>query len=224
MFAILRYSMAGNSARFFFILSGEHPTLPLAELKAILRAYAIEHMIVGNFYKLIEVDADRAKLESIASRGAYVDEMGEEVLHTEDNLESIKKEVEFADLEPFLSSEDSFSIRMLRFGGVSKDLSRVHLEGYLGKLLAEKTGAKVETFSRNPSRISLPSGTHHSSASEREYPSAAPQKKGCIPSQHNAPKDCPLSGESLRSERWGDFSRSFLRGWWYSNRGEPSRL
>ena len=61
--------MAGNSARFFFILSGEHSTLPLAELKAILQAYAIEYKIVGNFYKLVEVEADRTRLESIAGRG-----------------------------------------------------------------------------------------------------------------------------------------------------------
>src|SRR6266566_3297589 len=162
MFATFRYSMAGNSARFFFILSGEHPTLPLAELKAILHAYAIEHKIVGSFYKLIEMEADRTKLESIASRGAYVDEMGEEILHTEDNLESIKREVEFANLEPFLSSEDSFNIRMLRFGGVSKELSRVHLEGYLGKLLAEKTGAKVDLRSpKKPFRGILAGSLFH---------------------------------------------------------------
>ena len=162
MFATFQYSMAGNSARFFFILSGEHPTLPLAELKAILHAYTIEHKIVGNFYKLIEIEADRAELESIASRGAYVDEMGEEVLHTKDNLESIKREVEFANLEPFLSSEDSFSIRMLRFGGVSKELSRVHLEGYLGKLLADKTGAKVDLRSpKKPFRGILAGSLFH---------------------------------------------------------------
>src|SRR5438309_9827002 len=162
MFAILRYSLAGNSARFYFILSGEHPTLPLAELKAILHAYAIEHKIVGNFYKLIEIEDDRAELESIASRGAYVDEMGEEVLHTEDDLASIKREVEFANLEPFLSSEDSFSIRMSRFGGVSKELSRVHLEGYLGKLLAEKTGAKVDLRSpKKPFRGILAGSLFH---------------------------------------------------------------
>ncbi|TMI57639.1 methyltransferase domain-containing protein [Candidatus Bathyarchaeota archaeon] len=136
--------MAGNSARFFFILSGEHSTLPLAELKAILQAYTIEYKIVGSFYKLVEVQGDRAKLESIAGRGGYVDEMGQEVLHTEDNLTSIKEGVQSTDLEPFLSSQDSFSVRMLRFGGVSKELSRVHLESYLGKLLAEKTGAKVD--------------------------------------------------------------------------------
>ena len=136
--------MAENSARFFFILSGEHSTLPLAELKAILQAYTIEYKIVGSFYKLVEVQGDRTKLESIAGRGGYVDEMGQEVLHTEDNLTSIKEGVQSTDLEPFLSSEDSFSVRMLRFGGVSKELSRVHLESYLGKLLAEKTGAKVD--------------------------------------------------------------------------------
>src|SRR5207245_2190614 len=111
---------------------------PLAELKAILQAYSIDYRIVGSFYKLIEVEADHAKLELIAGRGGYVDEMGEEVLHTEDNISSIKEGVESADLEQFLSSEDTFSVRMLRFGGVSKDLSRVHLESYLGGLLAEK--------------------------------------------------------------------------------------
>jgi len=162
MFATFRYSMAGNSARFFFILSGEHPTLPIAELKAILQAYAIEYKIVGNFYKLVEVEADRTRLESIASRGGYIDEMGEEVLHTEDNLPSIKREVEFTNLEPFLSSQDSFSIRMLRFGGVSKELSRVHLEGYLGKLLAEKTGAKVDLRSpKKPFRGVLAGSRFH---------------------------------------------------------------
>jgi tRNA (guanine10-N2)-dimethyltransferase len=142
--------MAGNSSRFFFILSGEHTTLPLAELKAILHAYSIEYEIVGSFYKLVEIEANRAKLETIADRGGYVDEMGQEILHSEDNLSSIKETIDATDLQPFLTSNDTFSIRMLRFGGVSRDLSRVHLESYLGKLLAEETGAKVDL--RSPTK------------------------------------------------------------------------
>ena len=162
MFATLLHSMARTSARFFFILSGEHATLPLAELKAILQAYSIDYRIVGSFYKLIEVEADHAKLELIAGRGGYVDEMGEEVLHTEDNISSIKEGVESADLEQFLSSEDTFSVRVLRFGGVSKDLSRVHLESYLGGLLAEKTGAKVDLRSpKKPFRGILAGSLFH---------------------------------------------------------------
>ncbi|TMI13432.1 methyltransferase domain-containing protein [Candidatus Bathyarchaeota archaeon] len=162
MFATLLHSMARTSARFFFILSGEHSTLPLAELKAILQAYSIDYRIVGSFYKLIEVEADHAKLELIAGRGGYVDEMGEEVLHTEDNISSIKEGVESADLEQFLSSEDTFSVRVLRFGGVSKDLSRVHLESYLGGLLAEKTGAKVDLRSpKKPFRGILAGSLFH---------------------------------------------------------------
>jgi tRNA (guanine10-N2)-dimethyltransferase len=157
-----RYSMPGHSARFFFILSGEHPTLPLAELKAILHAYEIEHRVVGSFYKLVEVEGDQARLESIAGRGAYVDEMGQEVFHSEDNLASIKETVDSTDLENFLSSKDSFSVRMLRFGGVSKDLSRVHLEGYLGKLLADKTGARVDLRSpKKPFRGILAGSLFH---------------------------------------------------------------
>jgi tRNA (guanine10-N2)-dimethyltransferase len=162
MFATFLYSMSKGSARFFFILSGEHSTLPISELKAILRAYAIEYKVVGSFYKLIEVEADRAKLELIAGRGGYVDEMGEELLHTEDNLSGIKEGVESADLEQFLSSEDTFSVRMLRFGGVSKDLSRVHLESYLGELLAEKTGARVDLRSpKKPFRGILAGSLFH---------------------------------------------------------------
>src|SRR3989442_2107188 len=88
--------------------------------------------------------------------------MGEEVLHTEDNLSGIKEGVESADLEQFLSSQDTFSVRMLRFGGVSKKLSRVHLESYLGKLLADKTGAKVDIRSaKNPLRGILAGSFFH---------------------------------------------------------------
>jgi tRNA (guanine10-N2)-dimethyltransferase len=162
MFATSRHSMERNPARFFFILSGEHSTLPLAELKAILHVHKIEHRIVGVFYKLVEVEADRDRLESIANRGAYVDEMGQEVFHTDDNLTGIKEAVESARLEPYLSSQDTFSVRMLRFGGVSKDLSRVHLESYVGNLLAGKTGARVDLRSpKKPFRGILAGSLFH---------------------------------------------------------------
>lgn len=162
MFAIIGMFMPGRPARFFFVLSGEHRTLPLAEFKAILRSYGIEHEIVGNFYKLVEVEGDRAKLVSIAGRGGYVDEMGEEIFHTEDNLASINAALDETDFTPFLSSQDSFSVRMLRFGGASKELSRVRLESYLGKLLADKTGARVELrWPEKPFRGVLAGGLLH---------------------------------------------------------------
>jgi tRNA (guanine10-N2)-dimethyltransferase len=150
MFATFLHSMAGKPSKYFFIISGEHPTLPIAELKAILRAYAVDYKIVGSFYKHVEVEADRDKLETVAGRGGYFDEMGQEIFHTEDNLESIKESVESADLDSLISSKDTFNVRMLRFGGVSKNLSRVHLESYLGNLLAEKTGAKIDL--RSPTK------------------------------------------------------------------------
>jgi tRNA (guanine10-N2)-dimethyltransferase len=88
--------------------------------------------------------------------------MGQEIFHTDDNLDSIKKAVNSADLAPFLTSHDSFSVRMLRFGGVSKELSRVHLESYLGKLLSEKTGARVDLRSpRKPLRGTLAGTLFH---------------------------------------------------------------
>jgi tRNA (guanine10-N2)-dimethyltransferase len=154
--------MTISSPRFFFVLSGEHSTLPIAELKAILRAYHIDYKIVGSFYKLVEVQGDIEKLKSIASRGGYVDEMGQEILHTADNLKSIKEAIESVDLTPYLSPQDSFSVRILRFGGVSKRLSRVHLESYVGKLIAEKTRARVDLRSpKKPIRGTLAGSLLH---------------------------------------------------------------
>jgi len=174
MFAGFPHIMARSSARFFFVLSGEHPTLPLAELKSILQAYAVSYKIVGNFFKLVELEADGRELEPIAGRGAYIDEMGQEIFHTDDNLASIKRAVEAADLEPYLSSRDSFSVRMLRFGGASKNLSRVQMESYLGKLLSEKTGARVDLRNpRKPFRGTLAGSMFHLGLIMNQRPKAS---------------------------------------------------
>ncbi|HEX4921013.1 MAG TPA: hypothetical protein VFV92_09770, partial [Candidatus Bathyarchaeia archaeon] len=63
-------------------MSGEHPTLPMAEMKAILEANEIPFKITGSFYKLAELEADPGAVKKVANRGAFIDEMGTEIVHS----------------------------------------------------------------------------------------------------------------------------------------------
>ncbi len=139
-----------DPTRVFVILSGEHPTLPLAEMSAILDANRIPFKIAESFFKLVEIDADIHAVKTIADRGAFMDEVGEEIVHSGPTLEEIDDAVKSSDLPRFLQADESFSIRVLRFGGVSKEMPRVKLEGHLGWLMNKVTNARVDL--ENPQR------------------------------------------------------------------------
>jgi tRNA (guanine10-N2)-dimethyltransferase len=133
-----------NPTRVFVILSGEHRTLPLAEMSAILDANRIPFKIAGSFFKLAEIDADIQAVKTIAARGAFMDEVGQEIVHSAPTMEEIDDAVKSSDLPRYLQADESFSVRVLRFGGVSKELRRVKLEGHLGWLMNKVTNAKVD--------------------------------------------------------------------------------
>ncbi len=140
-----------DPTRVFFILSGEHPTLPLAELKAILEAHKIPFKITGSFYKLVELETKLDAVKAAFGKGGFVDETGLEIFHAGPTISEIDGEVKSADLSRYLTSEDSFSVRVLRFGGVLKGMSRVKLEAHLGWLLARETRAKIDL--ENPEKL-----------------------------------------------------------------------
>ncbi len=129
--------------RIFVVLSGEHPTLPMGELKAILDANHIRFKMLDSFYKLVEIEADLGAVKKIAGRGAFIDEVGQEIMHSGVTIPEIDDAVKTSDLRRYINSDESFSIRVHRFGGVSKETSRVRLEGHLGWLIGRLTGARV---------------------------------------------------------------------------------
>src|SRR2546427_5266833 len=87
-----------DPTRVFVILSGEHPTLPLAEMSAILDANRIPFKIAESFFKLVEIDADIHAVKTIADRGAFMDEVGEEIVHSGPTLDEIDDAVKSSDL------------------------------------------------------------------------------------------------------------------------------
>src|SRR2546426_12219820 len=108
--------------RVFVILSGEHPTLPLAEMSAILDANRIPFKIAESFFKLVEIDADIDAVKTVADRGACMDEIGEEIGHSRPTVDEIDDAVKSSNLPRYLQAAESFSVRTSSFGGAPKEM------------------------------------------------------------------------------------------------------
>ncbi len=136
--------MGEDGARLYLAMSGEHPTLPFSEATAILDAYKVAYHVSNRRFKLVELQAPVNAAELVARRAAYVDEAGVEIFQSVPEMSEIAKTLRSSNMSDYIRPEDSFNIRVARYGGVSKELSRVKLEAELGGLVASQTGSKVD--------------------------------------------------------------------------------
>jgi len=134
----------------FLVTSGEHPTLPLSEAKAILDAYKVDYRVGETHYKLVELEAPASAADLVAKRAGYVEEAGIEIFHSLPEPAEIKKTMRSLDLTRYISPQESFSIRVARYGGISKEVSRVKLEAELGGVMLSQIAARVDL--ENPIR------------------------------------------------------------------------
>ncbi len=158
----------------FFVISGEHPTLPLAELTAILRASGTKFDIKAQQFKFVEVDANIDVAFDVGRRAGYTDEAGVHVFTSEPTLDGIGQATGGAALSEFLLKDESFNIRVARYGGVLKEIARVRLEAFLGERIARETGAKVNLTSPNKKfRGILTGSSFHLGLIEYQRPKAS---------------------------------------------------
>ncbi len=128
----------------FFVVSGEHPTLPKAELLAILDAQNAKYKVGATEYKLVKVQVDGLTPYDVAKRAGFTEEAGIGLFQSSANVESIAHELDSSGLDNFLSPQEGFSVRVARFGGASRSLSRTKLEPFLGDLVVKKTKGRVD--------------------------------------------------------------------------------
>jgi len=143
--------MNGDASRLYFVVSGEHPTLPKAELLAILETLGVSHSIETTSYKLVEVEAPPSCLQEVVRRGGFVDEGGTVLFRSRATYDAIADSVKMVDVNGRLSKRDKFSVRVDRFGEDTDEVSTVKLESTVGALLADKSGAKVDL--QRPSKL-----------------------------------------------------------------------
>jgi tRNA (guanine10-N2)-dimethyltransferase len=131
-------------ARLFFVVSGEHRTLPHAEIRAILQSQGINFKETGASTKLLRVTADSSALNAVARRSVMYEQCGIEVAAISQGKKRLLSLLSRMDLSRHFAERRSFAVRSLRIGGALRYLNRSKLEREIGGVLREKShGVKV---------------------------------------------------------------------------------
>ncbi|MBN1785327.1 MAG: hypothetical protein JW815_06275 [Candidatus Bathyarchaeota archaeon] len=129
-------------AKHFFLLSGIHQTLPIAEVQAILEAEDYRYKILENLTQVLRLEVDPESIKAIQSRSAYTRVCCQEIFSCGANLSEIFDCIRSASLDNFIG-EESFAVRVRRIMGVAPEIDRVDLERKLGEQIYE-LGKKVD--------------------------------------------------------------------------------
>ena len=122
--------------RFFFYLSGEHPTLPRAEIFACLESANITYRNVFSLDQVVVVDIP--KINGVIQRLALTHKICEFIFMCSCNEEEIIEEVNKEDFP-----DKTYAVRILRIKNYFRNISTLKLEKKIGKIIHEKTRAKV---------------------------------------------------------------------------------
>ncbi|MGB9740882.1 MAG: DNA methyltransferase [Candidatus Bathyarchaeia archaeon] len=138
-------------ARLFFLLSGEHETLPTSELKAIIEAENYNFKILEKLDQTLRVEADAKCVEAIKRRAALTRICGLELFTCDTKVDAIAKSMRSISLNEILSDEESFAVRVKRVKGYAEKLDVMFLERKLGEIILDaKPNAKVSL--KNPDK------------------------------------------------------------------------
>ena len=132
-------------ARFFFLVSGENPTLPFAEVKAILEAEKLAYSILFKLTQVLVLESDPQCIESVARRSSLTRASGIFITRCEASIEEILSIIERVDLASYIAPGESFAVRIKRIRGSSPEINELSLEREIGKIIFESMkGAKVD--------------------------------------------------------------------------------
>lgn len=139
------------SSSLFFLLSGEHSTLPAAEVLAILEAEKCDHGEFRPAPKLLTLKADSKCVDAVVERAGMCEAAGHLIFQCRDKINEILKTTSGVSFSDFLEAGERFSVRVHRIFGSSKHLDKMQLQSKIGDLiLLSVRGSKVEL--RNPGK------------------------------------------------------------------------
>ncbi|MEM3697023.1 MAG: THUMP domain-containing protein [Candidatus Bathyarchaeia archaeon] len=131
-------------AKLFFLLSGEHETLPVSELKAILEAEDYAYKILEKLDQALRLEAELKCIEAIKRRAALTRLCGLELFSCEAEMSKIVKAVNSANFSQILKEGESFAVRIRRIKNHAPNIDSMALERKIGEIiLNKKEKAKV---------------------------------------------------------------------------------
>lgn len=138
-------------AKLFFLLSGEHETLPASELKAILEAEHYPYKIVENLDQVLRVEADAECTEKVRHRAALTRLCGLELFTCKAEINAIAKAVRSINISEFLAEGESFAVRVKRVKEYAEKLDSMFLERKLGEIILDAR-ATAHVSLKNPDK------------------------------------------------------------------------
>jgi tRNA (guanine10-N2)-dimethyltransferase len=125
-------------AGLFFLLSGEHETLPASEVQAILEAEGYRYRILEKLTQVLRLEADGNSVKAIKFRSALTRICCKEIFNCDAQLSEIFEKIRSASLEEFTRGGESFAVRVKRVKSAAPQIARVELERKLGEQILEK--------------------------------------------------------------------------------------
>ncbi len=144
----------GETATLFFVLSGEHPTLPFSELKSILDAENYKYQVLERLAQVLRITTNANSVKPITFRAAMTRICGMELFNCDAVLADIIEKMRNTSLEKFIKDEESFVVRVHRIRGSTPQIIGMELERRLGEIILNRAkGVKVSL--KNPQKTFL---------------------------------------------------------------------
>ncbi len=138
-------------ARLFFLLSGEHETLPTAELKAILEAEGCNYKILEEPDQVLRAEADLKCIEAVKMRAALTRLCALELFTCEAKQSEAVKTLRSSSISNFLESGESFAVRIKHVKNHAREVDGMALERKLGEIIIN-TAEDVKVNLKNPQK------------------------------------------------------------------------
>lgn len=120
-------------AKLFFLVSGEHPTLPLSELESILKAEGHKYRLLEKLPHVLRIETSIESIESVKSRAALTRVCCLEIVTSKANLSEILKKLRFSSLDEFIKQGESFAVRVKRIRRTTTRSISLKLERKIGE-------------------------------------------------------------------------------------------
>ena len=130
-------------AKLFFLFSGEHATLPIAELRAILEAENHTFTVLETLDQAARFEIELASVESVKHRAAYTKICGLELFCCKAETNKIFTVMRSMNSAEVLKKNESFAVRAFHVKDYASAIDTVTLERDLGKIIQSQTAAKV---------------------------------------------------------------------------------
>jgi tRNA (guanine10-N2)-dimethyltransferase len=129
--------MSSTIANLFFYVSGEHPTLTFAEVKAILQSEGFLYTNEKIFSQLLCLQASPNCLPSVVRRSSYTKAGGVELFSCQADIKTILQYTKDIYYGHYLKAKDSFSVRIKKLEKTSK-INTIALEKRIGQIILDQ--------------------------------------------------------------------------------------